>query len=247
MQRVLDVVFFDLGNTLLYPARPWPPILKEADAALVDEINRQGCLADPQRFLEDFEQDIHTYHRERDQDYIEFTAEFVLQKLLHRSGVNLPIGQARAALNALYAITQKNWLLEEDALNTLERLKSQGYRLGLISNASDAEDVRSLLAQHQLTGYFDPILISAEIGMRKPHPYIFQMALALSKTTAQQAAMVGDSLKADIAGAHGMGMTAIWITRRVENPALQGDTRPDACVASLAELPARLEGLGSPD
>ena len=48
----------------------------------------------------------------------------------------------RKALDQLFAVTQTNWILEDDALPTLQRLETDGYRMGLLSNAGDDQDVQ---------------------------------------------------------------------------------------------------------
>lgn len=245
MPRNFEVIFFDLGNTLIYSRLPWPDILAEADQALVDALHRQGCMVDRQVFIEEFVADLRDYYRERDVDQIEFTTEYILQHLLHEFGFGLPAAQVRAALNAMYAVTQANWFLEEDALPMLKTLQGQGYRLGLISNASDGEDVRTLLANHGLTQYFDPVLISAEVGMRKPHPHIFKIALTLCNTPPENTVMVGDTLEADILGANNAGMTSVWVTRRASPDTNHADIQPDASAAALIELPDILTSLAA--
>jgi len=77
------------------------------------------------------------------------------------------------------------------------------------------------------------------VGIRKPHPRIFQLALDRLGCIAQEAVMVGDTLGADILGAHNAGMPGIWITRRADTPDNRDhlDTiRPDLTVDSLAAL-----------
>lgn len=73
------------------------------------------------------------------------------------------------------------------------------------------------------------------------------MALAHWGTLPAHAAMVGDTLGADILGAKNAGIFSIWITRRADNPANQAhlDTiQPDAQIAALDELPGLLQELG---
>jgi putative hydrolase of the HAD superfamily len=125
-------------------------------------------------------------------------------------------------------------------------LNAQGHRLGLISNAGDDADVQTLIDQSNLRGYFDIILTSAALGIRKPNPRIFQTALDHWGIPASRAAMVGDSLGADILGARNAGIYSVWITRRADTPANRSheDTiRPDAVITTLAELIPLLEEL----
>jgi HAD superfamily hydrolase (TIGR01662 family) len=147
----------------------------------------------------------------------------------------------RAALDHYYSITQQNWYLEEDALATLTELQSHGLRIGLVSNASDSHDVYTLVDKFGIRSYFDFILVSADCGYRKPHPQIFEQALANWNYLPDEIAMVGDRLDADISGARPLGIFAIWIKRRART---SGSTpvKPDATVQALSEIPPLLLG-----
>jgi FMN phosphatase YigB (HAD superfamily) len=119
-----------------------------------------------------------------------------------------------------------------------------GYRLGMISNAADDENVQELVDKGQLRPYFEFILSSAACGIRKPDPHIFQLALEHFRVPPEKTVMVGDTLEADILGANQLGIYSIWIPRHAENPP-EGELpiQPQAVVPSLSELPKLLEEL----
>jgi HAD superfamily hydrolase (TIGR01662 family) len=128
----------------------------------------------------------------------------------------------------------------------LGALRKAGYRLGMISNASDDADVQALIDKAGVRPYFEVILTSAAVGIRKPNPRIFHMALERLGTSPGKTAMVGDTLGADILGANNAGMFSIWITRRADVPDNRAhlDTiRPDAVIDTLSDLPRLLESL----
>jgi len=106
--------------------------------------------------------------------------------------------------------------------------------------------VQTLVDQADLRSYFDVILTSAALGIRKPNPLIFQTALRQWGYSPSQAAMVGDSLGADILGAKNAGLYSIWITRRADtaaNRAHEDTIQPDAVISRLSELPALLDSI----
>ena len=144
----------------------------------------------------------------------------------------------------MYAITQENWVLEEDALATLEKISSQGYRMGMISNTGDDGNIQGIVDRWGLRQFFEIILTSAAQGIRKPDPRIFQIALDHFHFQPQEAAMVGDLLETDVLGANQLGMYSIWITRR----ALQVDegeliVQPQAIVSTLQQIPDLLSEI----
>ena len=99
-----------------------------------------------------------------------------------------------------------------DAIETLEALRSQGYRLGMVTNGS-SDTQREKIGRWQLEPYFDEIVIESEFGRGKPDPGVFRQALAGTGAAPDEAWMVGDNLYADIGGAQGVGVHSVWIHR----------------------------------
>jgi putative hydrolase of the HAD superfamily len=176
---------------------------------------------------------------------METTYSFVLRDVLKDKGYgNVPEWILRNALDQLFAITQTNWTIEDDTLPTLQKLEDSGYRMGLISNAGDDQDVQQLARQFGIAQYFDFILTSAACSYRKPHRRIFELALSNWYFLPSEAVMVGDNLEADVRGAKSVGLFAVWISRRAGiRPDEQLPIQPDASISSLAELPAFLDRL----
>jgi putative hydrolase of the HAD superfamily len=246
----LRALLFDLGSTLIYFNGEPSEVFRESLAVLYDRLQAAGLSLERQAFLSQFQSRLEGYYAERETEFIEHTTAYLLRVLLAEYGYPDPAeGAIRPALAAMYAVTQQYWHADPDATTTLEALRQQGYRLGLISNAADDADVQVLVDNAALRQYFDVILTSAALGIRKPNPRIFFQALDLLGIPAAQAAMVGDKLGADILGARNAGMFAIWVRRYADTPANQDhlDTiQPDASIYSLKELPALLESLSQP-
>ena len=102
------------------------------------------------------------------------------------------------------------WMVFDDVRPALERFKPH-CRLFVLSNFD--RRLRTLLSGHGLTDYFEGMIISSEIGVSKPHPRIFQAALALAKAAPGDCLHVGDDEKADIAGAAGQGIPSHLVRR----------------------------------
>lgn len=240
MNRFIRAVLFDLGGTLMRPRGPWEPVEARADQALVTALAENGFNLPPD-FAGGFRWRLSRYYREREQNLFETTYFSVLREMLaeHNPG---PIndGRVRLALDALYAVTQANWQLEKDAALTLRVLESAGYRLGLVSNAGDDKDVKTLARRFRIEGFFDFILTSAACSYRKPHPRIFELALAHWGFPPGEAAMVGDIPEADILGAQQAGIYSILIA---PDSAVPAAIRPDAVVSRLLDLPELLNRL----
>lgn len=243
-QRKFDIVLFDLGHTLFYFSGDWDEAMQRANAALVQHLIAAGYQLDTVRFSTDFADRLDAYHAERETEFFELSTATILRALLAEYNYpDAPDEAIRPALDAMYAVTQDLWQPEDDAKPMLDALQARGYRLGVISNAKDERDVSIILERSGLSSYFEHVIISAAVGRRKPDPRIFEVAVQQFGVPPQRAVMVGDTLGADILGAHNMGIASVWITRRSFAPGNRAHAEtifPDARIAALSELPALL-------
>jgi HAD superfamily hydrolase (TIGR01549 family) len=127
-------------------------------------------------------------------------------------------------------------MLPAEHREILERLR-QRYRLALVSNFDHAATARRILVDHGIADFFDPIVISDELGRRKPHPAIFQAALDGLGCSAAEALFIGDSIGDDVVGARNSGLRVVWINAANESLP-EGAPTPDFVVERLSELAA---------
>lgn len=244
-RNFIRAVILDLGGTLMYERTSWHAITSQGDEALTNYLREQGMELNLSTFPREFRRRLDKYFKKREKDLLETTYSFVLRDLLTDKGHgDVSEDILRTALDRLFAVTQTNWVLEDDALATLQKLEENGYRLGLISNAGDDEDVQQLARRFGIDRYFDFILTSAACSYRKPHPRIFELALSNWYFLPSEAVMVGDNLEADVRGAQKVGLYAIWLSRRAcRRTPEQMSIQPDATLSTLYELPAFLDRL----
>ncbi len=109
----------------------------------------------------------------------------------------------------------------------LESLRNRGLKTGLVSNAFDPPEL--LHEDHRRMGLaerLDTAVFSSEVGKRKPHPLIFEVALQRLGVSPERALFVGDSLSADVAGAKELGMTtvqALWFRAEEDGIGVEPD------------------------
>jgi putative hydrolase of the HAD superfamily len=234
-------ILFDLGGTLMHAREDWAPVFEHADQALTKKLLKHHIKLDTKTFRTR----LHEYYDQRDKDFQETTYHFVLRELLKELGyteVAEPV--LRSALDAMFSVTQTNWSLEDDTVATIQKLKSQKYKLGIFSNAGDDKDVQDLVGSFGIRSYFDFILTSAACYYRKPHARAFEIALARWSVQPEDAIMVGDSLEADISGSKNLGMQAVWITRRAQFTADEKQRiQPDVSLSDLNGLLPTLEKI----
>jgi HAD superfamily hydrolase (TIGR01549 family) len=131
-----------------------------------------------------------------------------------------------------------------DTLPILRRLKKRGIPLGIVSNYGT--NLLDLLPKLKIYEYFDFVIVSAIVGVAKPHPKIFQMAIEEAGAPPDQILYVGDNPEDDIRGANYLGIDAVLINR----PGRKPQTAPlmvdslleveDLVFAEMAEvIPAR--------
>ncbi len=237
----IRLVLFDLGGTLFHEKGPWEALYRRADQALWTALEQAGIPSAAREIYGESTNLFELYYALHRGDLNEPTTARVLDELLRGRGYHLPKDSLRAALGAMFAVTQTNWDIEDDAIATLQVLRSQGFRIGAISNGSDDDNTQALIDKACVRPYLEYIVSSAAFGKRKPHPDIFKAALNHFGLPATQAVMIGDDYEADIVGAQQVGMHSIWITRRVAEPVpLRPEARPLAVVSTLSEIPAIL-------
>jgi FMN phosphatase YigB (HAD superfamily) len=118
-----------------------------------------------------------------------------------------------------------------DLLRALRRR----HRLAVVSNFDYTPTARHVLEREGIVDLFDSVVISDEVGWRKPKPVIFERALQRLGITPGEALFVGDRADIDVAGARGVGMPSAWINR--EGAALpEGMAPPEFEIRDLAEL-----------
>jgi putative hydrolase of the HAD superfamily len=110
-------------------------------------------------------------------------------------------------------------------------------RLGVVSNFYG--NVEVLCREAGLAESFAVVVDSARVGVRKPDPAIFHMALDRLGAPAARALFVGDSLERDLRPAQGLGMRTVWLKGPAARPP-QDAVTPDAVIATLPELEALL-------
>lgn len=121
------------------------------------------------------------------------------------------IGQQLAVDDATLADFRRDFFSEDfldlDLIAYIDRLRAGGYHLGLLSNAGD--NARHIFTEvYPVLPHFDSVTISAEEGVMKPDPRIFQVALARAGVQPREAVFV-DDVAENVEGARAVGMLGV--------------------------------------
>lgn len=237
----MRAVSLDLFDTLV-------DLSEAAEAIRVSTRRLHAVLAEYQTLdLEAFLQALRAVDREhREPRYaegIELPTEERFAKLAERLGLEAP--ELPARLTELHMGTIRRHVeVPEHHAHVLGELRRRAP-VALCSNFSHAATARCILDDWGLGAQLDAVVISDDLGFRKPRREIFEAVASALATRPEEILHVGDSLRADIAGAASLGMRTAWITRCVEDPeralADYGGPRPDHVVRDLKGLPALLD------
>jgi putative hydrolase of the HAD superfamily len=243
---MLRGVIFDLGSTLIRFNGEFSEVRREALDALVRSLRGEGIGVHEASFLGRFIRDLDEADLRRNRSRLEQTTFDILAGTLRALDVSVPAADIlRMALKEMYEVYEARWKLYPGAHAVLREVRSLELRQALLSNAGDEANVRRLLTRHRLGAFFQPVVISAAIGIRKPDSRAFRPILDAWKIPTDQIAMVGDQLGMDILGGQELGMRTIWIRTEEASPTNReflGRVIPDADAASIREVGAILRG-----
>ncbi|HXY86449.1 MAG TPA: HAD family hydrolase [Gaiellaceae bacterium] len=210
---MIDAVLFDWGHTLM----DWVWDERLLEAGIRTGLEAAGAPAVKAHEV------THRYRNEvRLTDWEvpeEVEYEGLVREMLADVGVSVDDAQLERYLVAEHAVWAPARRLAPMSHALLDSLRDHGLKTGLVSNAMDPGWLlRRDLDEQGLAGRLDSIVFSSEVGVRKPHPRIFQRALDELEVEPARALFVGDRLKQDVRGARDMGMRtvlALWF--RVED------------------------------
>ncbi len=150
-------------------------------------------------------------------------------------GRELDTSRAAAISDYYWGEQSSRFRLFEDSVETLDRLRTEGFRIGLITNGP-AEMQRWKINRFDLERHFDVIVIEGEFGHGKPHPNVFRHAMASVGSSPEESWHIGDNLYADVGGAQGAGLHGVWIHRDRLEMKPEDPQVPDRVFAHLSEL-----------
>jgi len=246
---VIRGVIFDFGSTLIRFGGDWDDVLTRGRTEMALWLRRAGVPVEVEAFGQTVQRAFQANFRERALDHRERTSRQILRQALNEVGLpTVSDEHVRGALRALYAPSEAAWSPIPGAHKAVAALHERGLRLGLLSNASDVENVERLLVSARLPDVFDPVVISAAAGLRKPTPSLFEGILRQWWIEPQDAVMVGDVLGEDILGAQRAGLHQIWVRAYADaafNADFVGKVVPEWTVETVGDVPALLLPLAA--
>jgi len=218
----IRAIGFDLFNTLLTIE---PSALEDALERLIVNLRMNGLSVEKESFKDSYRESAIRFIQETRLDGRETHNRFWISAALRSHGYEVAPDDLRiaAAVDSYFSTFRGRCSLIPGTIETLEALKPS-YRLGLLSNFTHPPAIREIISSLGLVPHFDTLLISGELGYRKPHPLVFEQLMSELGVKRDQILYVGDDPEADIIGAQQAGIRPVWCTHvRDRNiPSAQG-------------------------
>jgi putative hydrolase of the HAD superfamily len=146
------------------------------------------------------------------EEYPEIDVEAIWRAFLLQEGIQGAPARRKLALILAHiyrGISRKRLQLYPDVKRVLDELRP-AYRMALISDAQPCYALPEMKAM-RLDGYFDPVIISAQYGFRKPDKRLTEKALAMMNLDPSEVIFVGNDMYRDVYGASRLGIKAIFV------------------------------------
>ena len=245
----IKAVVFDLFDTLVKWEPERLPLLHWRERSTHSTLpwilpslqERMGAHFELERFLTVYHDVIDEINAEREREGIEITCQQRFERTLDRLDYLDPAARGLLALHITRVHmdgVRKVTFAPPERAEAVRRLAPH-FRLGLLSNFDDAQCGREVLLDTGVADLFEAVIISAEAGVRKPNPLIYQRILTMLRLEPHAVLFVGDTPREDVLGPRSAAMRAVWVNKRGV-PLPEGIPLPDLMVADIAELPALL-------
>ena len=217
--------------------------LETSKTKLYMAIVEAGFNISAESFLEAYSQSHEKYRIVRYQELVEVTNAIWISEALNRLGfkTNPEDTRIKTAVTVFFEDYLDSLELRPYVKKLLDKVSIE-YKLGLISNFTYAPVIYAGIKNLGINQFFNAILVSEEVGWRKPHTKIFKEALRRLEATAKETVYVGDSPLEDIKGAKAAGMKTVFIPSQfysLEN-LRESKQKPDIIMKDTQELYKKL-------
>ncbi len=242
---MINGIIFDLGNTLIRMSQPWDDVGQKGTKAMAEWYKKKQVKLNTDALIDTFLANRATNYKQALETGQDLKAEETLRNTLKE--IKAPAraeALVTAAIKIFFGPEEAASHAYPDAVATVKALKVQGYKLGLLSNASDDALIRRLVNNNGFSPWLSPVFSSVGVGWRKPMPQAFAKIIQRWGLPPAEIVMVGDTLNADILGAQNSGMSNILVTmNQAPSNADNQQIKPSATASSLAELPDIIKQL----
>ena len=235
MVQDIEAVFIDLGNTLRILLKDQEHMAR-ARQNIADLV---GTDEDPTAFVEKLDERYKIYRKWAFENLREAPEAEMWTRWLVPEIPAEKIVPLSAELTFQFRQSMGRRMVVDGSREVLEELQRRGYTLGIISNLIGTREIPEWLEAENFAHYFQSVVLSSVLGIRKPDPAIYLEAARRAAVQPAKCAYVGDNLKRDVTGtrAAGFGMVIILISPSgLAEATITDENRPDIIIHSLGEL-----------
>ncbi len=235
MEHDIEAIFLDVGNTLRI-------VLDEPDfrkKASEDLMRLVGAKESPEEFYSKVEARWKEYRKASKKSLLEASETELWTVHLLPDYPADKIGPQHTILTRLWRDRDGRRVPRADAKETIIELHRRGYKLGIIANTITETEIPDWMEADGVTGYFDTVILSSKVRIRKPNPEIYWMAAREIGVEPAKCVYVGDNPVRDVEGtqAAGFGMMILFdepATLAKEPPS--GEHVPDYTITETRQL-----------
>ena len=208
----LQGIFFDLYGTLLVYGnmkQAWSDWL----STFYDLLKKQGLNISREAFSKECNGFFSTDEPVAGGDHLT-VLECRIKSLCQRLNLQPGHKELRHIADTIAEAWQNHITIDPETIPVLSSLK-RNKTIGLVSNFDHPPHVRNILADYKLEAFFDTIIISGDVRVKKPSPAIFSFALEQTGLSKNEVIYVGDTNE-DVDGAMAAGIRPIFLARPVQ-------------------------------
>lgn len=247
--NVPEALLLDFGG-VIFQTRKDPAGKRRLARALVARLARAGIVADLDRVHSSIDAGLtalkHWKHAQsrrrlpRELAPREIVGDFLVSDLDDASRALLTAEASDVLLEVTTTLSTHE--VRPGIRELLDLADAHGIPVGIVSNAHSGRSHRAVLAEHGVADRFAVQCYSDEVGLRKPHPGIIELAAEACGTTPDRCWYVGDTQDRDVVAGRRAGVAAVILTRspHTDDPPFAVDAEPDAVYATPEGLAGAL-------
>jgi putative hydrolase of the HAD superfamily len=233
--KSIEAIFLDVGNTLRI-------VVKDADfmaASKKQLVALTGSPMDPDAFNDLLEERYKVLRKQAKEKLIEASEKEMWTKWMLPDFPFEKIAPLSGKLTRIWRDCDGRRFPRADVSDVVIELHARGYKLGIIANTITETEIPDWLESDHLTKYFDTVILSSKLGIRKPNPEIYLEASRRIGSDPIKCVYVGDNPVRDVEGAQAAGYGMMILLHEPDTIKKEPPTEahvPDKVIHELSEL-----------
>ncbi|MCW4038612.1 MAG: HAD family hydrolase [Candidatus Bathyarchaeota archaeon] len=230
-------MIFDLGGTLLDYSMELKELLMLSHQSMTKYLVDKGFDVELDDVKNVSNRLYEAYTSFAETTFIEMEASTIYPAILYQLDIDDYANKdlIGGVIHAFYTPILDDYHMFKEVKEVLRILKAKRLKIGLITNNYSTDFSHRLLKKFDLENYFDSIVVSSEVSIRKPHKGIFLHSLKTLNVSHNSSIFIGDRLLEDVQGAKTAGIPCVWLNRN-NMPLKPSDPHPDYEIHDLEEL-----------